>query len=203
MAETMHPKKERTLVIIKPDGVQRSLVGEIIGRFERVGLKMTALKMVMAEEKQCWEHYNKDDEWFLKKGTTVAENRKSAGLTVDKEPIEYGREIIGVMAEYMTASPVIAMILEGNSATAVVTKLVGGTEPTTSDIGTIRGDYALDSYQIANQDGRGVRNLIHCSENPSEAEREIKLWFKPEEIISYRLVQDQILYDVNLDGILE
>ncbi len=199
----MHPKKERTLVIIKPDGVQRSLIGEIIGRFERVGLKMTAMKMVMAQSQQCWDHYNKDDEWFLKKGTTVVENRKAAGLTVDKEPIEYGRDIIGVMAEYMTASPVVVMIFEGNAATAVVTKLVGGTEPTTSDIGTIRGDYALDSYQIANQDGRGVRNLIHCSENPEEAEREIKIWFKPEEIIAYRLVQDQILYDVNLDGILE
>ncbi len=198
-----HPKKERTLVLIKPDGIQRGLVGEIISRFERVGLKMTAMKMVMATVQQCWDHYNKDDEWFLRKGSTVVENRKSAGLPVDKEPIEYGRDIIGIMVHYITASPVIALILEGNAATAVVTKLVGGTEPTTADIGTIRGDYALDSYQIANQDERGVRNLIHCSENPEEAEREIKIWFAEGEIIKYRLIQEAMLYDVNLDGILE
>lgn len=198
-----HPKKERTLVIIKPDGVQRSLVGEIISRFERVGLKMTALKMVMATEQQCWDHYNKDDEWFLRKGATVVENRKSAGLPIEKEAIEYGRDIIGIMVHYITASPVIALVLEGNAATGVVTKLVGSTEPTTADIGTIRGDFALDSYQIANQDERGVRNLIHCSENPEEAEREIKIWFTEDEIIKYRLIHEAMLYDVNLDGILE
>lgn len=199
----MHPKKERTLVIIKPDGIQRALVGEVLRRFERVGLKMTALKMVMATPEQCWAHYNKDDEWFLRKGTTVVENRKHAGLPVDKEAIDYGKDIISVMVDYMTASPVIVLVLEGNASTAVVTKLVGGTEPTTADIGTIRGDYALDSYQIANQDSRGVRNLIHCSENPAEAEREIPIWFTEAEIIKYRLVQEQMLYDVNLDGILE
>ncbi len=201
--EVLHPKKERTLVIIKPDGIQRSLVGEILSRFERVGLKMTALKMVMAQEQQCWDHYNKDDEWFLKKGTQLVENLQNAGLPVEKEAIEYGRGIINVLVEYMTASPVIVMILEGNAATAVVTKLVGGTEPTTSDIGTIRGDYAIDSYQMANQDNRGVRNLMHCSESPEEAERELKIWFTEDEIIKYRLIQEQMLYDVNLDGILE
>ncbi len=199
----MHPKKERTLVIIKPDGVQRSLVGEIISRFERVGLKMTAMKMVVAKPEQCWEHYHKDDEWFLVKGTQLVENLKNAGLPVEKEAIEYGRDIIGVLVKYMTASPVVVMVLEGNIATAVVTKLVGGTEPTTADIGTIRGDYAIDSYQIANQDNRGVRNLMHCSENPEEAEREIKIWFTEDEIIKYRLIHEQMLYDVNLDGILE
>jgi nucleoside-diphosphate kinase len=199
----MHPKKERTLVIIKPDGVQRSLVGEIISRFERVGLKMTAMKMVVAKPEQCWEHYHKDDAWFLVKGTQLVENLKNAGVPVEKEAIEYGRDIIGVLVKYMTASPVVVMVLEGNIATAVVTKLVGGTEPTTADIGTIRGDYAIDSYQIANQDNRGVRNLMHCSEDPEEAEREIKIWFTEDEIIKYRLIHEQMLYDVNLDGILE
>ena len=94
--EVLHPKKERTLVIIKPDGIQRSLVGEILSRFERVGLKMTALKMVMAQEQQCWDHYNKDDEWFLKKGTQLVENLQNAGLPVEKEAIEYGRGINNV-----------------------------------------------------------------------------------------------------------
>ncbi len=198
-----HPKKERTFVIIKPDGVQRNLVGEIIKRFENVGLKMTAMKMIVAKEQQIWDHYNKDDAWFEAKGKGVVENRKEAGLKIEKEAIDYGRDIIKVMVDYMTASPIITMIFEGNAATSVVTKLVGGTEPTTSDIGTIRGDYAIDSYQIANQDERAVRNLIHCSEDPKEAEREIKIWFDEDEIIAYRHVGEQMLYDVNLDGILE
>jgi len=198
-----HPKKERTFVIIKPDGVQRNLVGEIIKRFENVGLKMTAMKMIVAKEQQIWDHYNKDDAWFEAKGQGVVENRKEAGLKIEKEAIDYGRDIIKVMVDYMTASPIITMIFEGNAATSVVTKLVGGTEPTTSDIGTIRGDYAIDSYQIANQDERAVRNLIHCSEDPKEAEREIKIWFDEDEIIAYRHVGEQMLYDVNLDGILE
>lgn len=198
-----HPKKERSLVIIKPDGIQRSLVGEIITRFERVGLKMVAMKMIVAQDDQVWTHYNKKDEWFQAKGENMIQNRKDAGLPVDKEAIEYGRDIIGVLVKYMTASPVIVMVLEGNAATTVVTKIVGDTAPTAADIGTIRGDLAIDSFQIANIDERGVRNLIHCSEDPSEAERETKIWFTNEEIINYRLVSEAMLYDVNLDGIME
>lgn len=198
-----HPKKERTFVIIKPDGVQRSLVGEITKRFERAGLKITAMKMVMATDKQCWEHYKKEDEWFLAKGERIINERKAAGLEITKEAIDYGKEIIEMLVKYMTASPVIIMVIEGNQSTSIVTKLTGGTEPTTSDVGSIRGDYALDSYQIAGIDERAVRNLIHCSEDVEDAEREIPIWFKEEEIISYRLVTEQMLYDVNLDGILE
>ena len=198
-----HPKKERTFVIIKPDGVQRGLIGEIIKRFERVGLKITAMKMVVASEEQCWEHYKKDDAWFIEKGTRILNDRKEAGLEITKEAIDYGKEIIEMLVKYMTASPVIVMVIEGNNATSLVTKLVGSTEPTTSDIGTIRGDYSLDSYEIAGVDERAVRNLIHCSENTTEAEREIKIWFTESEIISYRLIAEQMLYDVNLDGILE
>ncbi len=198
-----HPKKERTLVIIKPDGTQRGLIGEIIGRFERTGLKMTAMKMIVATPEQCWTHYNKDDAWFIKKGTGIAENLKANGLPVEKEAIDYGKEIILNLVKFMTSGPAIAMILEGNKAVGIVTKLVGTTEPLTSDVGTIRGDLTLDSYEITSVDNRAVRNLIHCSDAPEAAEREIKIWFKPEEIISYRLIQEQILYDVNLDGILE
>lgn len=103
----------------------------------------------------------------------------------------------------MTSGPVIAMIWEGVHAVKIVRKLVGGTEPFTSDVGTIRGDYVIDSYQLSDQDGRSVRNLVHASGSVEEVENEIKHWFKPEEIIDYRLVQEQILYDVNLDGLLE
>ncbi|MFM2415258.1 MAG: hypothetical protein RI911_951 [Candidatus Parcubacteria bacterium] len=195
--------KERTFVIIKPDGIQRSLVGDIVQRFERAGLKIVAMKFGMADEQKLWVHYNKDDAWYLKKGNGIIENRKAAGMQVTKEPIEYGKDIIRALVKYITSGPVVMLSLQGNQAVAVVKKLTGGTEPATSDVGTIRGDYTLDSYQMANVDERAVRNLIHCSDNLEDAAREIALWFAETELLNYRLIQEQILYDVNLDGILE
>lgn len=198
-----HPKFEKTFVIIKPDGLQRSLVGNIISRFERVGLKIAALKLVNATEDQCWKHYNKDEAWFLKKGTGIAEDMQKQGLPLTKEPIEYGRAIIGQLVTFMTSDPVVCMVLQGNQAVAVVKKLVGSTEPATSDVGTIRGDLTLDSYALAGVDERAVRNLIHCSDAVEEAQREIQIWFTPEEILDYKLFQEQVLYDINLDGVKE
>lgn len=198
-----HPSKERTFVMVKPDGVQRGLIGEIIKRFERAGLKLVALKMILPTEEQCWVHYNKDDEWFAKKGENTVRGREAAGLPVDKPAIEYGKDIVRALVKFMTCGPVIAMIWSGNQSVAVVKKLVGGTEPSTSDVGTIRGDLTLDSYDLSTVDNRAVRNLIHCSDKPEEAEREIGIWFKSEEILRYRLINEEILYDVNLDGILE
>ena len=198
-----HPSKERSFVIVKPDGVQRSLVGEIIKRFERTGLKIVALKLAMADEETLWKLYSKDDAWFLKKGAGIVAIRKERGMPVDREAIEYGKDIIRVLVQYLTAGPVVMLVLEGNEAVAVVKKIVGETEPATSDVGTIRGDLTTDSYAISNIDGRAVRNLVHCSDAPEEAEREIKLWLKDDEVLSYRLMQEQILYDVNWDGILE
>mgnify|MGYP003562614118 FL=1 len=103
----------------------------------------------------------------------------------------------------MTSGPIVAMVVEGAQAVGVVKKLVGGTEPLTSDVGTIRGDLTTDSYQLANLDSRSVRNLIHCTDKPEESEREINIWFKPEEIISYTHINEKILHDVNVDGIFE
>ena len=197
------PQKERSFVAIKPDGVQRSLIGEIIKRFERTGLKMAGLKLVMATADKCWTHYNKDEKWYEDKGNVVVKNRIAAGLPVEKPAIEYGRDIIGALVKFMTCGPIVAMVWEGNQAVNIVKKIVGGTEPTTSDVGTIRGDLTLDSYELANLDSRAVRNLIHCSDKPEEALREIDIWFNQEELINYRLVQEQILYDVNIDGLLE
>ena len=198
-----HPKTERSFVIIKPDGVQRSLIGEIISRFERTGLKLAALKLAMADSDRIWKHYDKDDEWFIKKGTRIAEDRAAAGLSAEKEPIEYGKDIIRALEKYMTAGPVVMMVWEGNSAVAVVTKLVGETAPASADVGTIRGDLTIDSYDIAAVDDRAVRNLIHCSDTPENAEKEIALWFAEGEVQKYRLLNEAILYDVNLDGIME
>ena len=194
------PHQERTFVILKPDTVQRSLIGEVIGRFERTGLKFVAMKMFVPAREQLLTHYNKDEAWFLKKGIRIVEDLKAQGLSVDKEPIEYGRAIIDTIVTYMTAAPVIGMVLEGNQAVAVVTKLVGTTEPATSDVGTIRGDYTVDSYAHSSFENRAVRNLVHCSESPEEAEREIAIWFKDEEVMKYVTAQERIMYDVNFDG---
>lgn len=199
----IHPKKERTFVILKPDAVQRGLVGEVISRFEKAGLKLAGLKMIMATEEQCWTHYDKDDEWFTNKGNKTIENRKTLGMPVEKEAIEYGKDIVRALVSFMTCSPIVPMVFEGNQAVGIVKKIVGGTEPLTSDVGTLRGDYTLDSYELANLDSRAVRNLIHCSDKVEEAEREIKIWFKEGEILDYRLISEQILYDVNLDGLTE
>jgi nucleoside-diphosphate kinase len=203
----MHPKKERTFVILKPDTVQRGLVGEIIKRFERIGLKIVGMKMQMVNEETLWAHYNKDDAWYTKKGTNILENKKKLGHKIDKEAIEYGKDIIRAMVHYMCAGPVVSLVIEGNNAQAVVKRLVGGTEPATADTGTIRGDYALDSYYLCDVDGsRGMRNLIHCTD-PADGEgaykREVDLWFTEEELMNYRLVTEAMLYDVNLDGIKE
>lgn len=196
-------QNQRSLIVIKPDGIQRSLIGEIVTRIERTGLKITALKMLVPNRDQVLKHYNKTDEWFLKKGTGIVEDRKAHNLPIEKEAIEYGRDIIEQNVKFMTSGPVIALIAQGNGAPTVIKKIVGGTEPSTSDVGTIRGDLTIDSYSHAAFDARAIRNLIHCSESVDEAEREIPLWFKADEVLKYRLVNEEILYDVNLDGILE
>lgn len=187
-------------MIIKPDGVQRSLIGEIISRFERTGLKFTGFKFLVPTEAQLLSHYNKDDEWFLKKGKRIIDDLTAQGLPVEREAMDYGRGIIDTIVHYMTAAPVLAMVLEGNQAVAIVTKLTGTTEPVSSDVGTIRGDLTLDSYGHSTVENRAVRNLIHCSESPEEAEREIKVWFGADELISYVTAQERILYDVDFDG---
>ena len=200
MINNRKPHQERSLVLLKPDAVQRSLIGEIIGRLERTGLKCTAMKMFMADEARLVQHYNKNDEWFLKKGARVVEDLKAQGRAIEKEPIEYGRDIIRTIVHYMEAGPVVGMIFEGNQAVAVVSKLVGSTEPKTSDVGTIRGDYTVDSYSHAAYENRAVRNLVHQSESPEEAEREIAIWFTEDEVMNYVTAQERIMYDVDFDG---
>ena len=203
----MHPKKERTFVLLKPDAVQRGLVGDIINRFEKIGLKIVAMKMHVLEEDKIWTHYNKDDAWYTRKGQGIVDNRTKLGMSIDKEAIEYGRDIIRAMVTFMKSSPCVSIVIEGNSAQSVVKRLVGGTEPTTADTGTIRGDYSLDSYFLCDVDGsRGMRNLIHCTD-PADGEtawqREMNIWFTDNEIVNYKLVTEAMMYDVNLDGIME
>ena len=198
-----HPNQERSLVLLKTDAVQRSLVGEIIKRFEQTGLKISAMKMLNATEAQLLEHYNKDDAWYQKKGEGIVADLTAQGRPIEKEAIEYGKDIVRTVVKYMQASPIIALVFEGNKAVSVVTKIVGTTEPSTSDVGTIRGDYTVDSFAHATYENRAVRNLVHQSESPEEAEREIKIWFKEQEIMKYITAQERIMYDVNLDGMGE
>lgn len=193
---------ERTLVILKPDTLQRSLMGEIVNRFERTGLKMVAAKMLHPSVAQLEEHYAKDDEWYLKKGVNRVKMLKGAGKAIDENrpAIEYGKDIIRGIIRYMGTNPVLAMVWEGNQSVAVIKKLVGTTDPTASDVGTIRGDYQLDSYSLSDSEQRAIRNLVHCSDSPQDAEREVKVWFVPAELHDYVHVNEAILQDVNLDG---
>ncbi|HNV96727.1 MAG TPA: nucleoside-diphosphate kinase [bacterium] len=196
-------KNERTLVILKPDSIQRSLMGEIISRIEKTGLKMVAAKFTVATREQALAHYNKDEAWFLKVGTKTVENRKNKNLPIEKTELEYGKDMLEGNVSFITAGPILVMVFEGNKSIGIVKKLVGGTEPLTSDVGTIRSDYTIDSYELANIDARCVRNLVHCSDEVEEAQREINVWFKDYEIIKYTHLNEKILYDVNLDGILD
>jgi len=198
-----HPKKEKTLVFIKHDGIQRTLIGEIIKRLERTGLKIIAMKMFVPDMERATKHYGKDDTWCETKGSRMIETMKANGENITKSAIDYGKDIEQAVLKYITSGPVVALVLEGNQAVGIVKKIVGGTEPLTSDVGTIRGDLTLDSYALTDVDKRAVRNLVHCTDKPEEAENEINLWFSSDEIINYRLIAEEILYDVNLDGILE
>jgi len=195
---------EQTLVLVKPDGVQRALIGEIVQRFERVGLKLAAMKMLVADAEHIEKHYTLDPEWRRVTGEKTIKSYQEKGLPPPSEnPLEITAVILKNLMKYMTSGPIIAMVWEGAHAVKIVRKLVGGTEPLTSDVGTIRGDYVLDSYQLSDTGKRSVRNLVHASGSVPEAENEIKHWFNKKDIVKYRLVQEQILYDVNLDGILE
>lgn len=199
-----HFKDERTLVFIKPDGVQRSLIGEIIKRFEQVGLKLSAVKMLVPTEDFIEKHYTLDPEWRRVTGEKTIKGYTDKGLEPPStDPFAITEIILNNLKKYVTSGPVIAMVWQGAHAVKIVRKITGGTEPLTSDVGTIRGDYVLDSYQMGDVDGRAVRNLLHASGSVEEAEMEIKHWFSSEEIVDYRLIQEGILYDVNLDGILE
>ena len=199
-----HPKQERTLVVIKPDGIQRTLIGELIRRYERTGLKLVALKMLVPKPEFIEKHYLIDPEWRRITGEkTIASYHKKGKTPPSEDPMQVTEIILRNLKTYMSSGPVIAMVWEGMHAIGIVRKITGGTEPLTSDVGTIRGDFTIDSYEVSDIDGRSVRNLIHASGNQHDAQKEIELWFTKEEVINYRLVQEEILYDVNLDGTTE
>jgi len=201
----VHAKFERTLVIIKPDGIQRSLMGEIIKRFEQIGLKLVGLKMLVPDANFIKKHYTLDSEWHFKTGSKSIKAYTDRGQKhpFSDDPIKVSSLILDKLVKYITSGPVITMVWQGAHSVELVRKLVGGTEPRTSDVGTIRGDFVIDSYAMSDPDGRAIRNLVHASGSVTEAQDEISHWFKKEELMNYKTVQESILYDVNLDGILE
>lgn len=198
-----HPKTERTLVIVKPDGIQRALIGEIMKRYERLGLKLVALKMLVPTETMIEEHYLLDPNWKKNVGEkSIASYVKKGETPPSSDPIEVANIVVEALKKYMTSGPVIVMVWEGAHSVELVRKITGGTEPRSAAIGTIRGDFVLDSYQMADTDGRAIRNLIHASGSVPESEMEIPHWFKPEEVISYHVPHEATLYDVDMKSIL-
>lgn len=202
----LHPSKERTLVIIKPDGVQRALVGEIIKRYERVGLKLIAIKITIPTEDEASRHYYEvgGDEWIEEVGRKARISyEKKGAVSPYGTNRDNGLAVLKSNINYLSCGAVICMVWQGNQAVALVRKITGKTEPLTSDVGTIRGDFTLDTYELADTDHRSVRNLIHASGTVKDAEKEIAIWFKDNEIVSYRNINEAMLYDVNLDGLKE
>lgn len=179
---------ERTLVILKPDAVRRGLVGEIISRFERAGLKIVAMKMVWARPEDVERFYPSSDEWYSSAGSKLLRSYRELGIDPKSrlgtdDPVELGKLIKRRLVEYMTSGPIVVMVLAGNRAVEVVRKLVGPTAPHSAPPGTIRGDFSIDSPDLAAEEGRVVFNLVHASDSVQEAEREIAFWFRREEII--------------------
>lgn len=192
--ETGH-KNEKTLVIVKPDGVQRGLTGEIIRRFERVGLKLVGIKLMVPNKELIHSHYTTDDGWFEKVGQKSIKAYTDRGaIPPFNDPAEMGRRILDRLTHFMSSGPVVAMVWQGAHAVAVVRKITGGMEAFTSDVGTIRSDYVLDSYEMADSQDRAIRNVIHASSSIDDAQSEISKWFKAEEIVDYKAIHEQILY---------
>lgn len=160
---------QKTLIIFKPDAVQRGIVGEILTRFERVGLKIVGAKMLAPTRDQYYEHYENIGKMVSRRG------KKAFDVTVD----------------FMLQGPVIAMVLEGIDAVALVRKLVGTTEPKTAEVGTIRGDYSHISFDYADATGKSTPNLIHASGNPEEAEQEVNYWFADSELYEYKALHEK------------
>jgi len=182
-------KKERTLVLIKPDGVERKLVGEIISRFEKASLKIIGLGIVKASKEQFDKHYPKDKDWIENLGKNFIKTCQENNIDFDiknlgvKNEYELGLKVREWLIDYMASGPVVKIVLEGNNAIEVVRKIVGHTLPQKAQPGTIRGDFSIDSPIVANLEKRALKNLIHASGNKKEAEKEIKLWFSKKELI--------------------
>ena len=186
-----HPKEEKTYVMIKPDGVRKGLIGEIISRFERRDLKVVALEMFQPDHKQLDDHYPKNEEWITRLGHKTLSTYEKYGYDAmadfgTTDPVKIGPEIRKWLIDYMKSAPLVKIVLQGIHAVDVVRKIAGDTMPYKADMGTIRGDFSIDSPALANKEKRAVMNIIHCSETPEESEHEIEHWFGKSKTHNYK-----------------
>lgn len=199
MTKPSHPRQERTVVLIKPDGVKRGLIGDIIHRLEQRGLKIIALKMIQTAREQVDGHYPKDQKWIRRLGEKSLGTYQKYGVDPveaigTEDPDEIGKMVRGWIVDFMVSGPLVKMVVEGVHAVDMVRKLCGNTLPNLAEMGTIRGDYSVDSPALANSDKRAVHNLIHASETSEEAEHELDFWFAPEEIFEYKRAEEDIMF---------
>lgn len=183
---------EQTLIIFKPDAVQRGLVGEILARFEKVGLKIVAMKMLVPDEAMLKKHYPESLVPIV--GNKTKKDWDEYGIEYTETAEEIGRMIVDETRAFMRSGPVIAAVLEGGLAAEIVRKMVGSTGPKDSAPGTIRGDYAHLSLGRASLAGKGAANLLHASGNAEEAKTEIALWFKPDELYQYPVTHEHFTH---------
>ncbi|MFH1509364.1 MAG: nucleoside-diphosphate kinase [bacterium] len=198
----MHPKEERTYLMVKPDGVTRGLTGEIIKRLEQVGLKVVALQMVSPTVEQMDNHYPKDEKWINRLGEKTLATYEKYGYDAIKElgtkdSMEIGKQVREWLIAFMTSAPVVKMVVQGVHAIDMVRKLAGDTMPFKAEMGTIRADFSVDSAASANRDKRAVFNIVHASETPEEAEHEIKYWMSPTDIHDYTRMEEHNVDKMN------
>jgi len=194
-----NPAEEKTIVLIKPDGVKRGLIGEIISRIEMRGLKIIALQMISPTREQIDEHYPKDEKWIKRLGEKTLETYEKYGYDIQKEMgtddlMEIGKNVRGWILDFMVSGPVVKMVIQGIHSVDMVRKMVGKSIPALAEMGTIRGDFSVDSAALANKNQRAVHNLIHASETQEEAVHELSFWFSPEEVFVYKRAEDDIMF---------
>ena len=192
-----NPREEKTFLMMKPDGVRRGLMGEVLHRIEQRNLKIIALSMVMPSREQFDNHYPKDEKWITRLGEkTLATYEKYhidpiEQLDTDNKE-EIGKMVRGWLIDFMVSGPVVKMVVQGVHAIDMVRKIAGDTMPSKAEMGTIRGDFSVDSPASANSEKRAVHNLIHASETPEEAAHEIAHWFSKDEIHPYTRTDEQL-----------
>lgn len=174
--------EQRTFVMVKPDGVSRGLIGEIVSTFERAGLRLTRLELRRATAEIADKHYLSTDEWLSTAGQRATRGLEEAGLNPldvlgTNDPMMIGKIIKERLVEFICSGDVVVMIIEGNLAVSNVRRLIGSTLPTQADPSTLRGRYCVDSPDLSFAERRPVLNLVHASGNVEEAEYEINLWF--------------------------
>ena len=193
--------KQKALLIIKPDGVQRGIIGKIVGRFEAVGLKIIGLKFLWATKEQIIAHYPDTEIWLKKVGERTLTNYAKKGLDAKKvfktdDAVSIGKIVKGWLVDYLQESPIFLAVVEGYEAIEIVRKLSGNTIPVLAAAGTIRGDFSHDTIDLANEQRRPLRNIIHASDTVEDGEKEIKVWFKNEELFDYERADEKFMFNV-------